>query len=275
MPGIGDLIAAKNGATAEPEPEGPALGADAPEAPVKAEELGPESEDKPAAVPVKHLAAERARRREAEERATRFESELKGSGEIRTAFEAMYSKFEKPLEQMREDAAFAQAAFELRNDPDVQKALSKIASHHHGATRAVNDRTAKPEQPATDPRLDALLQERVKDRADALLESAKVRPELRGAITSYVLSQNPDPSREAVWALMQEYVNAQGWSRQFLRGGSEKAPRQILPNPGGLNAGTPKPQGGEKPSAKPKESLSNLQSQGRNKLQELMQQRGM
>lgn len=272
MAGIADLIAEQAGAPAAAEPE---LGK--PEAaPVeaKAEQLGVEDDGKPQPIPYGRFAEVNVKRKAAEERASKLDTELKTARERVEAFERVYGKFEKPHEQMQQDADFANAVWELREDPDVAKALAKINQHYHGAKK-VTERAEKPAEstPAVDPRVEQLVAERVKDRAQSLLSEAKVRPELHGAILDYVTRNNPNPTREAVLTLMQEYVNSQGWTKQFLRGSDPTKRSVALPNPGGLNAGAPKdkaPASTEKPK-----NLSGLQEQNRNKLRELMQQRGL
>jgi hypothetical protein len=142
--------------------------------------------------------------------------------------------------------------------------------------KAVTERTETPAEkptPASDPRVEVLYQERVRDTARSVLSDAKVREQLHGPILDYVLKQNPNPSREAVLTTVREYVNAQGWTAQFLRGDGSKPKPAIVPNPGGLNAGT---QSAKTPAQaeKPK-TLEGLESQRRNRLKEMMQQKGL
>jgi hypothetical protein len=263
---LADLVAGKDPEPAEESAE-PALGLGEPEGAVKAapakeeDELETAEPDErgEARVPVKVVGKERARRREAEERAAKYEKELKSAGEVRGAFDRVYGKFEKPLEQMQQDADFAQAVYELKDDPDIQKALAKINQHYHGAKR-VTERTEKPAEPQTDPRVEALFQERLKDRAVEVLRDAKVKKELHGVLTDYVLKQNPNPTREAVLSTLNEYVVANGWTKEFIREAPPSKQRATpLPNPGALNAGTPREKTAPANPDKPK-NLSGLQA---------------
>ena len=269
--GLGELIAEAGGAEAA---EGPDLAApEAPaEAPAKSEELGVQEDagGRPV-VPVGALTTERARRRAAEESAAKYQAELKTAGEAKSAFDKLYGQFDKPLDQMREDAEFAQAVWQLRDDPIVKQALAKIQQHHQGATKAVSERDEKPAQPAGDPRVDDLVREGVRDKARGILGEAKVRDQLHGPILDYVLAQNVKPTREAILTAMREYVGAQGWTNEFLRGSGQKPKPAMVPNPGGLNAGAPKKGAPEAPP-KPK-SLSEVEAQRRSKFKELIQQK--
>ena len=277
MAGIAELIAAK-------EPE---LGSDAPaETPAatpkvaaKAEELGVEADDdgKPRAIPYGRFTEVNVKRKDAEARAAKLEQELAAAkkGDERTAaFDKLYGAFQQPLEQMREDAEFAQAVWQLRENPTVKQALAIIQQHHQGATKAMNERTEKTEPaPASDPRIEQLVQERVRDRAETLLNEAKVRAELHGPILAHVMANNPNPTRENVLTLMQEYVNSQCWTREFLRG-SGKPKASPLPNPSGLNAGTPKAKDAPAQPAKPK-TLSGHEAENRSKFREALAARGV
>ena len=270
--GLGELIAEAGGAEAA---EGPDLAApEAPaEAPAKSEELGVEGDEsgKPKSIPYPRFAEINVRRKEAEARAAKYEAELKTAGEAKSAFDKLYGQFDKPLDQMREDAEFAQAVWQLRDDPIVKQALAKIQQHHQGATKAVSEREEKPAQPAGDPRVDDLVREGVRDKARGILGEAKVRDQLHGPILDYVLAQNVKPTREAILTAMREYVGAQGWTNEFLRGSGQKPKPAIVPNPGGLNAGAPKKGAPEAPP-KPK-SLSEVEAQRRSKFKELISQR--
>ncbi len=281
MPGIADLIAAKGAPEAAADGEEPALGADVaakPEKPAKAAakeepDLGVDETETPAKhVPLPHLLEQRAKRRAAEQERDAARAEAAAAKEQAKVLNELYGKFEKPHEQAKEDAAFAQAFWELREDPKVKEALAVIQKHYHGATK-VTERTEKPAEaaPAADPRVEQLFAERVKDRAEGLLKEAKVRSELHGPIMAYVLEQKGlNPSKEAVLSAMNEYVTSQGWTRQFLRGGDAKRATP-LGNPSGLNAGTPSKDKAEAPEKA--KNLTQLLDQRRDKLRELVQQR--
>ncbi len=275
MPGIADLIASKG---AEPAAEGPELGVDVPEkpaakaAPAEEPELLEVESEGPKQVPLHHLKSERVKRQEAEARAKALETDLGSAKERAKALDELYGKFEKPLDQMREDASFAQAVYELREDPIVKQALAKINQHYHGAAK-VTDRAEKPAEPTVDPRVEMLFQERMRDTARSVLSEAKVKKELHGVLTDYVLKQNPNPTREAVLATMNEYVMANGWTKEFIREAAPSKQRPTpLPNPGGLNGGAP-PKDAKQPD-KPK-NLAQAQDANRNMVRELMQQRGI
>ncbi len=283
MPGIADLIAAKGDA---PGADEPALGSDVAEAPEKPAakakapepedaELGLEGEgDAPAKqVPLRHLTEQRAKRRQAEQERDAARAEAQAAKERTKVLERLYGKFEKPEAQLEEDATVAEAMWTLKDKPEIQAALRLIQEHAKGVK--VSDRTVeKPVEakPEIDPLVQELYAERVKDRAEAVLKDAKVRAELHGPILAYVLEQKGlKPTREAVLAAMNEYVTSQGWTRQFLRGGTGEKRPLPLPNPGGLNAGVaPK---GEKTTPERPKSLSQLQDQNRNKFRELIEQR--
>ena len=290
--GLADLIQGKSADTAKPDsaPEPLSLGvgeeeqpeAKAAQAKGEPEEIGVEAGDdgKPKSIPYPRFAELNGKKKAAEGRAAQLEAELKAAKEAKPSeyhafVEEHYGKFEKPIETLREDAQWAAAFWELKNDPTVRAAIVKIQQHHQGAMR-VSDRTAKsetPAAPAADPRVDALVREQVRGTGRAILAEAKVREQLHGPILDHVLSQNPNPSREAVLTLVKEYVSAQGWTNQFLRGDGKPAKPAIVPNPGGLAGGTPKKDAKTEPE-KPK-SLAALQTQNRSRLHELMQQRGL
>lgn len=277
MPGIADLIAGRGAAPAEPVAEEPALGADVAEKPVakaeEPEELGVEAEGEGPAkqVPLRHLTEQRAKRRAAEQERDAARAEAQAAKERAKLIDELYGKFEKPGDQLREDATVAEALWALREKPEIKAALALIQQHHQGAK--VSDRTEpKPAETAPDPLVQELYTERLRDRAESVLRDAKVRAELHGPILGYVLEQKGlKPTREAVLAAMNEYVTSQGWTRQFLRGGADKARALPLPNPGGLNAGVTVPKDKTAPE-KPK-SLSQLQELQRAKFREAIQTR--
>lgn len=272
--GLADLIADAGGAEAS---EGPDLGAAEPDAPASEEQLGVEEEPsgRPGPVPYSRFAEVNVKRKAEAERAAKAEARLKEleekHGSFSKDFEALYGKFEKPLDQLKEDAAFADAWWSLREDPDVQRALAKIQQHHQGKVK-VSDRESKPEAaaPAVDPRVEDLVREGIRDKARGILGDAKVREQLHGPILDYVLAQNVKPTREAILTAMREYVGAQGWTNEFLRGSGQKPKPAIVPNPGGLNAGAPKKDA--QAPAKPK-SLSEVEARNRSKFKELLNQR--
>ena len=281
--GLAELMAEAGGAEASGEET--SLAPEAKAAPAeKAEDLGAveEAEDgKSKHVPYSRFAEVNVKRKAEAERAAKLEAELKAErekgGTVSKAYQELYGQFDNPLEQMREDAAFAQAVWQLRDDPVIKQALAKVQQHHQGAVKAVQQRDEKPAEtaPVTDPRVDELLREGVRDKARSILSDAKVRDQLHGPILDYVLAQKDlKPTREAILTAMREYVGAQGWTNEFLRGSGQKPKPAIVPNPGGLNGGPSKKADGEKPAApeKPK-SLSQLETQRRSKFQDLMRQR--
>lgn len=276
--GLADLIAGKGG---EPEAadEGPELGA-APETKESGDELGVEADEsgRPGPVPYSRFAEVNVKRKAEAERAAKAEARAKELEErygTRTKLlEELYGKFEKPEDQLREDATVAETLWALRDKPEVQAALRLIQQHHQGAVK-VSERTEKPAdaEPQVDPMVAELVRERTRDTVDSLLKEANVRGELRGVIAEYVLSQKGlKPTREAVTKAVQEYVNGQGWTREFLRGGGANKPRSVaLPNPGGLNAGAPRKEPAVTPE-KPK-TLSQLEQRNRAMFREKMAQR--
>ena len=290
---LADLIAGKGASTEGGSGQGEgelALGADSEEAPSsgsvakpKDEDLGLEEDEKgDKKIPLHALTEQRARRRAAEEakgaaekERDTYRSEAETLKSRTKLMEELYGKFEKPDEQLREDATVADALWKLRDKPEIKAALALI-QQHAGAPK-VSDRTEKPAEaaPAADPRVEQLFTERVKDRAESVLEAAKVRTELRGTLRDYVMAQKGiTPTKEAVLAAMNEYVIANGWTKEFLRGGGK--PRATpLPNPGGLNAGVAakKPDSASAGAAEKPKNLSSIEQQNRAKFRELMNQR--
>lgn len=268
---------------------GPELGSDTAPAPAKPaakaaepdegeEELGLEEEGK---VPVRVVGKMRAEKRALKEAVAKAEArikEIEGQyGGKTKLLEELYGKFEKPEDQLREDATVAEALWALREDPVIKQALAKIQQHHQGAR--VTERAEKPAEaaPAADPRVEQLMTERLKDRVTDTLKEHRVKKELHSVLTDYVLRQNPNPTKEAVFTTMNEYIVANNWTREFVQ---EKPPSKQrtppLPNPGGLNAGTPVEKGKEaaKPADAPK-SLSAYQAESRRMLHEKLGQRGV
>lgn len=275
--GLAELISGGGSAADAPE-LGVSEGEAAPATPPKTEELGVEGDDtgKPKAIPYARFAEVNVRRKTAEERLAKLEAEHKAlsekHGSFSKDFESLYSKFENPTSQLKEDAAFAQAAYELREDPTVKQALAIISKHYHGAQKAMQ-RDEKPAatEPQSDPRVDDLVREGIRDKARGILGEAKVRDQLHGPILDYVLAQNVKPTREAILTAMREYVGAQGWTNEFLRGSGQKPKPAMVPNPGGLNAGAPKKDAPQAP-AKPK-TLSEIQERNRQAFKEKLAQR--
>lgn len=274
---LSDLIAAEAGGAEAAE--GPELvAAEAAPAP-KSEDLGVDGDEggRPGPVPYSRFAEVNVKRKAEAERAAKAEARARELEEKHGAFskdfEALYGKFEKPVDQLKEDAAFAEAWWALKDDPDVKRALAKIQQHHQGAVK-VSDRQAKPEAaaaPASDPRVEDLVREGIRDKARIILGESKVRDQLHGPILDYVLAQGVKPTREAIITAMREYVGAQGWTNEFLRGSGAKPKPSIVPNPGGLNAGAPK-KDAPQATARPK-SLSEVEQANRTKFRELIQQK--
>jgi hypothetical protein len=273
--GLADLIADAGGAEAA---EGPDLAAAPDEGAPKGEDLGLEADEggKPI-VPVAALTKERARRREEAEARAKAETRIKELetqyGSRSKVFEELYGQFPDGEKQLREDAAFAQAVYELREDPAIRQALAVINKHYHGAMKAVQ-RETKPEttEPQGDPRVEELVRERTRDVARGILGDAKVREQLHGPILDYVMAQGVKPTREAIMSAMKEYVGAQGWTNEFLRGSGQKPKPSIVPNPGGLNAGVPSKKEAAQAPAKPK-TLAELEARQRQSFKEKMAQR--
>lgn len=278
--GLADLISAQGGVP-ESETEGPELAA--PEkAEASPEELGVEAEEtgKPGKVPYARFSEVNVKRKAEAERAAKAEARVKELeekyGAYSKEFEPLYSKFEKPWDQLKEDAAFAEAWWSLREDPDVQRALAKIQQHHQGRIK-VSDRDVKPAaapaEPQSDPRVEELVRERTRDTVESILKDYNVRGELRGVISAYVLDQKSlKPTREAVTMAIQEFVNGNGWTREFLRGSPGKSRSVALPNPGNLNAGAPAKKDPAPQPDKPK-TLSQAEARNRQAFREKLAQR--
>lgn len=279
--GLAELLA--DSSSSAGAAEGAVLGADAPPAPAaaKPEELGVEADEGGQAksipyprfkeVNTAYKATKAELEKERAERKAEAEKYAKTAERVKR-FEARYGKFDKPEDQMEEDATVAEAMWALKNKPEIQAALRLIQQHSQGAK--VSDRTEKPvEAPAADPRVEQLVTERTRDVARGILSDAKVREQLHGPILDYVLSQKDlKPTREAIRTAMREYIGAQGWTNQFLRGDGKPAKPAIVPNPGSLNGGTAKPKEGEAKSDKPK-NLTGLQQESRSKFRNLWNER--
>lgn len=282
--GLAELLQGASPSSTAGAAEGAALGSDgsptpapAKPAPDEDEGLGLEESEGQKHVPLGRFIEVNKKRKEDAARAAKLEKELAAIAERQKRFEARYGKFEKPDDQMEEDATVAEAMWALRDKPEIKAALALIQQHHQGAK--VSDRTQPKTEaaPAADPRVEQLVAERTRDVARGILSDAKVREQLHGPILDYVLSQNPNPTREAILSTMKEYVTAQGWTNQFLRGDGQKPKPAIVANPSGLGGGVP-PKPGEKPAAaapeKPK-SLSQYEAQSRQMLHEKLAARGI
>lgn len=281
--GLAELLARQGESPSAGVAEGAALGSDALATPAPAaaqsdedEGLGVEEAQGEKHVPLGRFIELNKKRKEDVARAAKLEKELASIAERQKRFEARYGKFEKPDDQMDEDATVAEAMWALKDRPEIQAALRLIQEHSKGAK--VSDRTQPKTEaaPAADPRVEQLVAERTRDVARGILSDAKVREQLHGPILDYVLSQNPNPTREAILSTMKEYVTAQGWTNQFLRGDGQKPKPAIVPNPGGLGGGVPKKEG-EKPAAAPEKpkSLTAYQDQSRQMIHERLAARGV
>lgn len=284
--GLAELLSTQGDPSTAGAADEPALGAGAP-APAKP---APEGEDEGLGVeeggkvPVKVVGEYRAKHRAEKEARVKAEAALKDAeakyAERLKRFEARYGKFEKPDDQMEEDATVAEILWELRETPEAKAVLALIQKRHQGVRMTERtEKAAEAAAPKPDPRVDQLVQERIRDAAGQVLRDGKVRKELHKPIIDYVLSQNPNPTREAVFAVMNEYAVANEWSKEFIR---EPAPSKRAPtplgNPGGFGGGVP-PKAGEKPAAaaapeKPK-SLSAYEAQSRQMMHEKLAARGI
>lgn len=268
MPGIADLIAGKGGEAAEPASEKPDL---IEAKPAEKEDLGvEEAQDGQKHIPIAALTSTRAKKREAEERASKLEGELKAANARAQLISELYGKLPDPEAQLREDAEIGMALWEHRDSPEV-KAVLALIQKNKGAVK-VSERAEKPVEAKADPMLEELVRERTKDVLEKIYDEYGVRPQLRGVVSEYVMSQKGlKPSRDAVLAAVREYATAQEWTKEFIRGDGKKPKPAVLPNPGGLNAGVSKKTENAAPE-KPK-SLGQFQEQQRNKLRSLMEQR--
>jgi hypothetical protein len=268
MAGLADLISEKT-STPDPQPSDTETGSDLTAAPEAPEPLGLESDegepDKPKSIPYARFAEVNSKRKDAESKLSELETRLNEQDEVGNAFRSIYSKFSDPVAQMREDADFAKTVWDLREHPDVKKALQIVNQHfHNGKEPKLAERT-ETNTPTADPRVDALMQERLREKTDGLLEQHKVRPELRSVIANYVVAQNPNPSSDAILNVVREFVSGQGWTRDFLSSAPAKPKRTAPPTPTGRSASAPV----EKKEEVPR-SLSAYQRQNRSRLQELI-----
>lgn len=184
--------------------------------------------------------------------------ELEGANKYSKVVEKLYDGFADPVSQLEEDAQVASLLWEMREDPDVQKALTKINAKHNG--RGV---PKDPREAPKDPRIDQLIAQSVAAKTETILEEAKVRPELRSVLKNYVLENTSDPNQAL--SLIREYVRENGWTSDFLRSPGKRAP---MPVTTGKAGGGPEK---VKEEDKPK-SLSELERRRREKLREAFQQ---
>lgn len=273
----------KLGASEDSDPKGK----EAPED----EELGVDQsdDDGPKTVPLSRFVKENRALKSSKARVAELEKEL---GDARNSSEPtplykeadrLFGKYEDPVSFMRDAEESALILYRHRENPDVQKVLRFIQQNSLGGQNAVTqaepiektEAPAKPDTPAADPRLDVLVQERITDQVDKLLGEAKVRGELHGPIRSHVLAQNPNPSRADVLASMQEYVIAQGWTKEFLRGSARKDRPSPVLTPSGLGGNLPSQKAKKETKEEAPKTISGMERQNRNRLQELMREKGM
>lgn len=274
--GLAELMADAGAAAAPAEEKD--LGAPEAKASPEEEDLGvEEGDDGKKSVPIAEVHRTRAKAREAKERAERAEAEFKAYREKNEGrsklVDEIYGKLPDPEAQMREDAQIGEALWNLRERPEV-KAVLALIQQQKGAVK-VSERSEKPAaEPQADPMVAELVRERTRDAVDKVLDEYGVRAQLRKPISDYVLAQKGlKPTREAALTAIREYVTANEWTKEFLRGDGKKPKPAVLPNPGGLNGGSSPKKDGEKAAApdKPK-NLSQLQAQQRSKFTSLMEQ---
>ena len=199
------------------------------------------------------------KKKEVEGRVSELEKALEKNKALSEKFTSVYGTLENPLEQFQQDADFLLTLkSNLDTDADIAALVDKVAKAYHlkGAAPRKMENESKP---ASDPRVDQFLQESLKDKTESVLESYKVRPEVRGIIANYVMQQKVSPNREAIVNVVKEFVESNGWTKEFLKGTPAPVKESTRPVITGRH-------GASAPAPEKVNSLKELQRENREKL---------
>lgn len=196
------------------------------------DELAQERPDElaPERVPYSRFAQQTRKLRETEAKLQELEAEIAKTEDIRKVFDEGWSWADDPIKFAKHDIKLLEGIDKLyrQNDPEVMSIIDRITKSTGGEMPDRKPAETTPAQPATDPRVEQLIQSQVQERANAVLERNNVRPELRGIILQGVNQRVKTPDESEVLSAVREVIAENKWNAEFLRG-AEKAPARAEP----------------------------------------------
>jgi len=157
-----------------------------------------------------------------------MEQEVKTREQLNSTFLELYTQYENPQEVLRLDAQLADVMQKLNDagDPTVKAALARIESFIRGEKPVVPQTRPQSQKPsAAEEKLNQLLTQQWHSAADSLVNSSKIRPELRTLLKEGALSlidTKGDVNQETLLKAFRDFISRNGWDQQFLTGSTAK-----------------------------------------------------
>lgn len=177
-------------------------------------------------VPYSRFRQVNSQKKELEAELDKLRAASEESSKAAETFQRIWGWAEDPFQAAEQEEKLLNALDKLKEEPEVREALKLVRQHIQGnpiVRRETETKPAAPSQPASDPRVEQLIRSQVEEKADSVMESARIRPELRPVLREAVLSQVNEPSQAKIKEALQGQISELGWTKEFVQSPRKKA----------------------------------------------------